>query len=151
MRRLQCCLYLVGPPEDELRLWLRLFLVPGQTCLCPGSDCVPHCPPLGRFLHWGRSGHHHRPSGVGVVLVIKYSSVWVEPDIKHFYINNRRAWVWGGSKSLHFEFKLSLELGAPRAGLRLCPGVCVGRVWTAQWGRPRGQLRRWWSLNGAGF
>jgi hypothetical protein len=34
------CLYLVGSPEDELQLWLRLSLVPGQTrpCACQKSS-----------------------------------------------------------------------------------------------------------------
>jgi hypothetical protein len=27
----------------------------------------------------------------GVVLVIKYSIAWAEPDIKHFYMNKHRA------------------------------------------------------------
>ncbi len=38
-RSLQCCLYLVGPPEEVLRLHLRLSLVPG--CAHPHSKGIP--------------------------------------------------------------------------------------------------------------
>ncbi len=52
-RRFQHCLYLVGPPEDSLRLWLQRSLVPGRTHPCSGGGHRSHCPSLGRHLHRG--------------------------------------------------------------------------------------------------
>ncbi len=43
-RRNQHCLYLVGSPEEELRLRLPLSLVPGRTRPSPGGDRLSsHC------------------------------------------------------------------------------------------------------------
>jgi hypothetical protein len=58
----------------------------------------------------------HRPFGVGVVYTIKCLS-WTKLYNKHIY-KKRCAWVWGGPRLPPFYFKLSMELGAPRAGLR---------------------------------
>jgi hypothetical protein len=86
-RRFQHCLYLVGPPEDSLRLQLRRSLVPGRIRPCSGGGHRLHCPPLGWYLH----------AGVVVVIIVHLEwgsssssntrSFWAEPNIIYFYIN----------------------------------------------------------------
>jgi hypothetical protein len=51
-RRFQYCLYLVGPPEDSLRLWLRQSLVPGRTPPCSEEDII-FAAGFGRRRRWG--------------------------------------------------------------------------------------------------
>ncbi len=97
-RKLQSCLYLVGPPEDSLGRRLRISLVLGRTRPCSGGDCVPCCPPFGQFLHKRRSGHHHLLLEWGSPLSSNTRSSWAEPDINHLYMNKRRAWIWGGPR-----------------------------------------------------
>jgi hypothetical protein len=58
-RSLQCCLYLVGPPEDEPQLQLWLSSVPSRTHPCSkGGPLFVVC--LRRLYLWR----------VGVVIVI---------------------------------------------------------------------------------
>jgi hypothetical protein len=45
---------------------------------------------VARSAAWQGDGHHHQPSEVGVVFVIKYSS-WAELYIEHIYMKCR-AW-----------------------------------------------------------
>jgi hypothetical protein len=48
-------------------------------------------------------------------------SFWAEPNIRHIYIKCC-ARVWEGPRTPPFKFKLGLETGGPKAGLRLRPG-----------------------------
>ncbi len=112
-RRFQIWLYLVGPPEDSLRLWLRHSLVPGWTHPCSGGGHRSHCPPLGRYLH----------GCVVVVLIVHLEwessslsntcSFWAEPNIIYFYTNKTPRLGMEGPRTPHFWFMLSLEHEAP--------------------------------------
>jgi hypothetical protein len=101
-RRFQHCLYLVGPPEDSLRLRLRLSLVPGRTRPCSEGGHRLHCPALGRCLN----------GGIVVVATVHLEwgsssssntcPFWAKPNKLYFYITKRCAWVWRGLGRCNF-------------------------------------------------
>ncbi len=98
---------LLGPRPDSSKFW-------GRSC--------PLRPAFGRLLQGGRSDRRHRLIGVGVAFANKYSFVLGGARHQPLIHESCRAWVWGGPRQPASCFKPSLELGAPRAGLRLRPG-----------------------------
>jgi hypothetical protein len=116
-------------------LWSLVGLVhaPSGGCLLCGLIFVAGSA-TGR-----RGGCHHSLSGMRVVFAIKCSTL-VYLYIKHIYMKCR-TWVWGGPRSPPLSFKLSLELGAPRFGLRLRPsGEYTGQFFPARWQWRQSQL-----------
>jgi hypothetical protein len=99
----------------------------GRTSQCSGGGHCPRFLPLGRCLH------------VGVVVVVIVYLEW--GHFRHLILVRsgrsqttytstqikRRNWVMEGPRSPHFRLMLSLELGGPKAGIRLRPcGNYVG-------------------------
>jgi hypothetical protein len=68
------CLYLVGPPEDALRLRLRLSSVPGRTRPSFNGAYAPRLVIIGRDVGLGGGACQHRPQHQeGVIFATKWS------------------------------------------------------------------------------
>ncbi len=134
-RGLQCCLYLIGPPEDSLRLRLRPSLVLGRTHPCS----------RGVVSHAGRLWCGSCTGGVVVVIIAYRGSPsssnirpsWAEPDINHLYTHNNaepgeeegpgsrqvissHAWNWGPQELAYgYVWAASTSVDSPEAGISL--------------------------------
>jgi hypothetical protein len=92
------CLYLVGPPEDELWLRLRLSSVPGLTRPSFAVAYAPRLAIIGQVFGLGGGARQHRPQHQeGVVIATKWSP-W--------------AWLYNRNR---FASSLRLGMGGPRA------------------------------------
>ncbi len=117
---LQCYLYLVGPPEDELLLRLQLSSVDRLVHSLTGD-------PSSSFVFGGyvcgkeHGDRHHRPSGVGVIFVIKNSS-WAELYIYHIYM--KHAPGYGESPGhQHFSSSYAWNWGPQELAYGYVPGA----------------------------
>jgi hypothetical protein len=99
MASLQSLAGLVCAPR---RGHLLHFTLVAESGLGWRSGCH-HC-----LQHQERSNHCHQ---VLILDIAMYQT----------HLHKRCTWVWGGLKSPPLSSKLSLELGAPRAGLQPCP------------------------------
>jgi hypothetical protein len=108
-------LLVLGPPEDPLRLRLRLSLVPGWTRPRSGGDHLLHCPPLGCYLH----------GGVVVVIIVylEWGSssssntrpFWAQPNIRYIYINKMPRLGMGGAQVDAILVQAKPRTGGPKS------------------------------------
>ena len=97
MRGHSACLYLVGPPEDELRLRLRLSSVPGRARPSFAVAYAPRLVIIGRVFGLGGGARQHRPQHQEGVVIHRHQVVAQGVALQHKQICLVAAPGYGGA------------------------------------------------------